>query len=281
MATESALSASGRLSLSTAQSSRGISSTDIRRPLSWLGSTDGLGQKLPAPYHFDQLTLENLAAGGQRQLAQADEILRHVVLGEPLAAKMLDQLLSANVARHGDADPLAQPSIGDGKAGDPAGPWVAQGESLDLGGIDIVTAADDEVLQAALDFQVAAGVHAAEVAGHEPTLTIEAPFGGGLVVEVAEHQRGPTAADLTHLTRLGSLIRIGGVEQPNLVASAAAATGGEDGVGGVVWMRVLVRGVLGHAVDVLRRNALCQEGGRHGGRAGRTGHVEDRDPSEA
>src|SRR5215510_1225845 len=125
IATESALSASGRLSRSTAQSSRVVSSTDIRGSLSWLGSTDGLGQKLPALCHFDQFTLENLAAGGQRQLAQPDEIFRHVVLGEPLAAKMRDQFRSGHAARHGDADPLAKPSIGDGKAGDPAGPWVA------------------------------------------------------------------------------------------------------------------------------------------------------------
>src|SRR5262249_27285676 len=158
-----------RLSRSTAQSSRVVSSTGIRGSLSWLGSTDGLGQKLPALCHFDQFTLENLAAGGQRQLAQPDEIFRHVVLGEPLAAKMRDQFRSGHAARHGDADPLAKPSIGDGKAGDPAGPWVAQGERLDVAGIDVMTTADNEVLQAALDLQVTVGIHAAEIARHEPS----------------------------------------------------------------------------------------------------------------
>ena len=63
-------------------------------------------------------------------------------------------------------------------------------------------------------------------------------------------------------------------EDARLVAVAGAAAGLDDGLRVVAGQRVLVRAVLGHAVDVLRRDAHGEEALRHLARDRRAGHVE-------
>src|SRR3546814_18301765 len=77
---------------------------------------------------------------------------------------------------------------------------MLDGEILDPSRMNVVAAADHDVLQPSDDRQVAAVVEHAKVAGQEPAVAIERRLGGLLVVEVAEHQRRPAATDLTNRT---------------------------------------------------------------------------------
>jgi hypothetical protein len=64
---------------------------------------------------------------------------------------------------------------------------VPKHDRLDAGGIDVAASADNHILFAAGDTQIARLVDPAEVAGHEPPLRIERRLGRLLVVKVAEH----------------------------------------------------------------------------------------------
>ena len=104
---------------------------------------------------------------------------------------------------------------------------------------------------------------------------VERGFGGDLVAEIAQCQHAAAAADLADLARRRLGVGILGLEDPDLVAVAGAAAGRDDGARVVRRQRVLVRAVLGHAVDVLRRDAAVEELLRRLARNGRAGHVED------
>ena len=58
-----------------------------------------LRRQRPALHHLGQLALQDLAAGGQRELRHRQEILGHVVPGEALAAEMGQQASAAHRAR--------------------------------------------------------------------------------------------------------------------------------------------------------------------------------------
>ena len=117
-------------------------------------------------------------------------------------------------------------------------------------------------------------VEPAEVAAHEPAARVEGILGRRLVVEVAEHQQRAARADLADLARLRLAVGILLVPQPRLVALARLAARRRDRFDVVVGQRVLVRAVLGHAVDVLRLDAEVEEGARRLGRDDRARHVE-------
>ena len=71
---------------------------------------------------------------------------------------------------HGEADLLAEPRVRDRDRGDALDRRMPHGEGLDARRIDVVAAADDDVLLAAGDAQVAVRVEPAEIAGHEPAV---------------------------------------------------------------------------------------------------------------
>ena len=66
-------------------------------------------------------------------------------------------------------------------------------------GMNVVAAADDEVLLAADDFEIAVFVEPAEIARHKPAVTVERILGRALVVEIAQHQAGAAPADFADL----------------------------------------------------------------------------------
>jgi hypothetical protein len=144
-----------------------------------------------------------------------------------------------------------------------------------------VAAADHQVLQPPDDLQAAVPVEPAEVAAHEPAATVERLLGGALVVEIAQHQAGAAAADLADGAGGDFAVRVLAVEDAHLVAAPGAAAGVDDGFLVVAGQGVLVRGVLGHAVDVLRHDALVEETLRHRRRDRRAGHVEELHRAEA
>ena len=99
---------------------------------------------------------------------------------------------------------------------------------------------DDHVLQTPGNAQVAGVVHPAKIAGHEPALRVEGGLRGCLVVEIAEHQAGATAADLADLAGRRFNVRIVLAPDADLIAFAAAAAGADDLLGHVIRQRVLV-----------------------------------------
>src|SRR5258708_3665985 len=69
----------------------------------------------------DELTLEDLAARGQRKRIRRDEVFWHVVPRQPCSVKMRKQLVGFNglvfVQDHGETDLLAEALIGDWEGG--------------------------------------------------------------------------------------------------------------------------------------------------------------------
>src|SRR5690606_9339940 len=98
-----------------------------------------------------------------------------------MGAGMLHQLVQRDLGPGDQLDigagQFAREGVGlaDGGGGGDLG--VGQQRVLDLGGVDIVAAADDQILGAPGDPQIAVGVHPAQVAGAQ-----EAAFGEQVVV---------------------------------------------------------------------------------------------------
>src|SRR5688572_14130728 len=114
-AKESALSAVGRLSVMSANSSRRVSSMAISIRAS---PADRLGFHGAGLRQLDQLALEYLAACGHRKRIERDEVFRHVVLREPGLVEVREQLHAFDegaIARnHREAHALAEARIGHG-----------------------------------------------------------------------------------------------------------------------------------------------------------------------
>ena len=123
-------------------------------------------------------------------------------------------------------------------------------------------------------------VEAAEIAAHEPAVAVERILGRLLVVEIAEHQQAPRPPISPTSPGRDLAVGILLVPQPDFVGAARPPAGRDDGFGVVVRQRVLVRAVLGHAVDVLRLDALRRETPAPPRRDRRAGHVEHLDRAE-
>src|ERR1700722_3828640 len=111
--------------------------------------------------------------------------------------------------RHdGEADPLAEASVGYRKRRRLFYQAMPQRSRFDRRWMDVAAAANDYVLLAPGDAQIAGLVELPEIAGHEPPCGVERRFGRRLVVEIAEHQPGAAAADLAGLARCRFDIKI-------------------------------------------------------------------------
>ena len=139
--------------------------------------------------------------------------------------------VAAGAEHHREADLLAEPRILHRHRGGALHRRMPRRQFLDPRRMDVVAAADDDVLAAAGDAQIAVLVERAEIAGHEPAALVEGVLGRRLVVEIAEHQAGAAPADLADLAgrRLG--VGIVGLEDAQLVAGAGLAGGLDDPLG--------------------------------------------------
>src|SRR5690606_3541290 len=99
---------------------------------------------------------------------------------------------------HG-GDLLAPVRVGDAEDDRLRDAGVAGDRGLDLARIDVLPAADDEVLEAAGDGDVAALVHDADVAGVQPAVGVDGLRGRVGQVVVAEHDLVAAGADLARL----------------------------------------------------------------------------------
>src|SRR5207248_2114521 len=127
----------------------------------------------------------------------------HVVARQPGLVQVPQQLArrgaGALVKDHRQAHLLAEPLVGYRKGGAARYRRVAHRQILDLRRMDVVAAADDQILLAADDLEIAVRIEPAEIARHEPSRAVERVLGRLLVVEIAEGQTGAAAADLADL----------------------------------------------------------------------------------
>src|SRR5205823_4986227 len=117
--------------------------------------------------------------------------------------------------------------------------------------INVAAAADDHILLAAGDPQIARLVDLSEIAGHKPSCGVERGLGSRLVVEIAEHQAGAATSDFADFARCGSDVGIVLPPDANLVPVAGMPAGFDDAFRRVVGSGVLVGARLGHAVTAL------------------------------
>ena len=103
--------------------------------------------------------LEHLAVRRQRNLVERQEILRHVELRQAGRVEMRQQLVRrdalAGAEHHGEADLLAEPRVLHRHGGGALHGGVPRRQFLDPRRMDVVAAADDDVLAAAGDAQIA------------------------------------------------------------------------------------------------------------------------------
>src|SRR5579862_5491965 len=255
----SAFNASGRSSVISANSSMRLTWIAICSTLPGLGPAHRYWRDAARFRPFDELALQDLAAGGQRIGDHPYEILRHVVARQSGLVEMRQEFIrlggGAVVKNDREADLLAEPGVGDREGGTAGDRRMAHREILDLRRVDVVAAADDEVLLAADDLEAAPVIEAAKIARHEPALAVERAFGRFLVVEVPQHQAGAAPADLADFARPDFAIGVLLVPEADLVGAAGPPAGRDDGLRRVARQGVLVRAVLAHPVDVLRQDA--------------------------
>ena len=141
-------------------------------------------------------------------------------------------------------------------------------QRFDLRGIDVVPAAQDDVLLAAGDAQIALVIHPANVAGHEPAGGVEGGFGDVLIVEITEHEARAAPADLAILSGAQFDVDILLIEDPDLVAIAGAARCVADGLGVIIGQGVVMGARFRHAKTALGHDAMGQKARRDAWRHG-------------
>src|SRR5580700_12089765 len=132
-----------------------------------------------------------------------DPHVPRVFVRRDLALDVVAQLLGGGggtrFERHRGADLLAQGGVRQADHGGLRDRGMLVEHLLDLSRVDVVAAADDQVLFPVHDVEVAVGVDAGQVAAVEPAVADR--LGGGLgAVPVALHHVRPADDDLAHLT---------------------------------------------------------------------------------
>src|SRR6218665_3427345 len=155
------------------------------------------------------------------------------------------------VADDGQADFFAEPRVGNTKGGGLPDGGMPMRAFLDGGRMDVVAATDDQVLLAANDLQFALGIEPSQAAAQAPAAAVEGLLGARLIVEIADHQPSASASVLAYLSWRGLQVRVLRFPEAHLVARTGFAAGAGHPLDGVGWPGVLVRAVLGHAIDVL------------------------------
>src|SRR2546425_1951962 len=120
----------------------------------------------------------HLAASGQRERVEEAHQVGHFVVGDGVAAEVLELVARYDGALRGHdagADQLPERLVGDADDAGVAHGRVRAEEVLQLARIDLVAAADDELVAAAPDPDVAVLVQDREVARHQESLGGEPP----------------------------------------------------------------------------------------------------------
>src|SRR6185503_20075427 len=130
--------------------------------------------------------------------------LRRLESGNTLAGKIDDVgggRLLAGLHHHDRLHGLAPFVVGDADHGGFRDVRVIADRALDLGGVDVLAAGDDHVLDADVDIEVAVLIHVAGIAGAEPAVAAESPGGRLRQVPVANHVGAGAGGDFANLAR--------------------------------------------------------------------------------
>src|SRR5699024_838408 len=156
-----------------------------------------------------QLVFEALARGIAGRVIGDDDLAGEFVAGE-LVSQVVPQLLDAELRTvdggdEGD-DLLAPLGAGLGHDGDIGDPLMGDDGLLDLAGVDVPTADDDDVLRPGDDEPEAVLIDSSDVAGPTP-LALEGRSGRFGIAEVFAHAGVAGEPDLTGLAgpRLGAV----------------------------------------------------------------------------
>src|ERR1700738_2587744 len=101
---------------------------------------------------------------------------------------------------HRKTDLLAQTLVCHPEGSSSADLRVTVRKLFDPGRMNVVAAADDEILLATDDSQIASVILLPEITAQEPAGGVEGAFRHQLIRIVSEHQRGTAATDLTYFT---------------------------------------------------------------------------------
>src|SRR3989440_8895337 len=133
-----------------------------------------------------QRSLDDLAGGRERHLADELEVLRPFHLRDAVVLQPLADLLERHrlpITRHYKrAGFLAHDLVGHGHDRGLQHLWMLVDEDLHVDRIDLYATAIDQILQASGDLKVALAIPAGEVAGTEPTIDERAVVDLGIVV---------------------------------------------------------------------------------------------------
>src|SRR5580692_4033970 len=135
---------------------------------------------LPRPKGIAQMAAQDLAGGVARQGFDEVDRLRRLEARDALAGEADDirrRRLLAGLHHHDGLDRLAPFVVGHADHGDFGDIGVIADRAFDLGGIDVLAARDDHVLDAVVDIEIAVAVHVAGVAGAQPAVAVERPGG--------------------------------------------------------------------------------------------------------
>src|SRR5258708_2520518 len=150
---------------------------------------------------ISELPADHLAHARLGQAVQEVDLFGRLVLGQPLAAEGKDLVRGGRGAPAQDDKRdhlLAVPRVGPADDGGLGHCWVLEQHLFDIAGVHVQPAADDHVLLAVDDIEVAVGVHAADVAGVQPAVANR--LGGDVRHPVvALHDIGATNADFAEL----------------------------------------------------------------------------------
>src|SRR4051812_15167392 len=96
---------------------------------------------------------------------------------------------------------FAQSSVGYGVSSRLEHTGMFDRQILDVGRMDVVPAADDQVLFAPDDSQVSSLIERPQISAHEPAFGIESVLGGDLVIEIPQHEQCASCTDFPDLAR--------------------------------------------------------------------------------
>ena len=137
-------------------------------PAQWPSGSDGCARHPGA-----QLGLDHLARRVAGQLVDEDVLARHLVVGQLLqteGAQLVTVRLHAGVQDDEGHQVLAEHGVRGADDGDLLDRVVLHQDVLDVGGVHVVAAADDHVLGASDDVEVAVGIELAKVTRDQPAV---------------------------------------------------------------------------------------------------------------
>ena len=165
-------------------------------------------RSLPAQYGSRRFRRRILPDGLRGSASMKSTDLRRLEAGDAFAGKIDDVGRRRRLARlhhHDRLDRFAPFVVGDADHGGFGDVRMIADRALDFGGIDVLAAGDDHVLDAVVDVEIAVLVHVAGIAGAQPAVAAER-FGGRLrQVPVAGHVGAGAGRDLADFARRQSL----------------------------------------------------------------------------